>query len=469
MIPFVAIMLSLSALAALVTALAGKKHSKRIAASASFLILATVSAMLALSLISGTASFAESHSYIGALSISLDFRVNAVSLMLLLMSSVVLLAASLSGNPGNERPKTSSLLIELFQISAIGLFSSANLFLFFVFWDIGIVAMFLMINVLGSSNRAHASLSFLVYEIFASAMLLFGIMLIYFHTPLHSLDIQYLASSAGQIPPGAQALIFTSLFLAFMINMPIFPMHFWLPDAHTEASTQGSMLLSGIFTKFGAFGMLLLFTMLPVPAKYAVPIAALASFSAIYAALVLMSQHDIKRIIAYSTIVELGVIMLGIAAQNSMASAGSAFLMFSHGLVVALMFLAVGSMKHIFGERDMRFLKGIVVDARVTTYAFIAGTLATIGFPLTSGFVGDLLIFIGSVQAFGAYGAAALASLLLTGAYLYFVIERAMMSTKGRSSAVNLIGRDQHIGYALLIAFIFLFGTLPFILLTLLK
>ncbi len=468
MLPFISAMLAFSAVALMLTLVLSKKHSRGIAVTAAFLMLLTTIAMLYISVLAGHVGFTESYAYISSLMITFGFNVGAVSLILLLMSSAVLLVASLSGNPERSRPKTSCLLIELFQISAIGLFSSANLFMFFIFWSIGVVSMFLMINVLGSSNRMRASINFLIYELFAGALILFGIMLIYFHTPLRSFDIQYIISNASSINPTTQALIFLALFVGFMIGMPIFPMHLWLPDAHAEASTQGSMLLSGIFTQFSAFGMLLLFTMLPVSSKYAAYVAALATVSAVYSALVLLRQSDIKRIVAYSSMAGMGIILLGCSA-SSISTSGALFAIFSQGLTAALLFLAAGSIKHIFGEHDIRLLKGAVVDAGPTVYAFLAGALALVGFPLTTGFVGYLLIFLEAVHAFGAYGAVALLAPLLVGAYLYFTISSSMLSSKGHSDSVGLIGSTQYLGYALLLLSIFLFGILPYILLGLLK
>jgi NADH-quinone oxidoreductase subunit M len=346
---------------------------------------------------------------------------------------------------------------------------SINLFLFFIFWNIGITALFFMINILGSANRRNASINFLVYQAFASALLLLGIILLYFYTPLHSFDIQYITANASQIPVSTQELIFLVLFVAFMINMPIFPMHFWLPDACTEASAQGSMLLSGVFTKFGGFGMLLLFTMLPFSSTYAAYIAMLAAISMFYSVFVLMRQTDLKRVVAYSTIVEMGIVMLGISALNSFGTYGLAYAMLAHGLSVALMFLVAGSMRYIFGERDIKVLKGTVLNAKFTTYTFLVGTLAIVGFPLTSGFIANILVFMGTIQAFGLYGSVPLLALILMGAYLYFIINKSMLSTKEHSEAVNFIGMEQRIGYLLLMFFIFLFGTLPFIIFNLVK
>ena len=468
MIPFIIFMLLVPAVALALIAVLDHRFSKIISVVSTLAVLIMVLEVLAVSFISsGSARFVESYPYISSLPISLNLSINFTSLVLLIMSSVVLLATALSGNVENERPKLSSALVVLFQMASVGLFTTTNLFMFFIFWDVGVVAMFFMINVLGSANRKYASMNFLVYEAFASAMLLLGIILIYFYTPLHSFDIPYIVSNARLIPTPVQELIFLVLFLAFMTNMPIFPMHLWLPDAHTEAPTQGSMLLSGILTKFGCFGMLLLFYTLPVAQNYAAYIALLAIVSTFYSLFVLMKQTDIKRVIAYSTIVEMGIILLGISSITVIGAYGSIYAMLAHGLGVALMFLVAGSMQYVFGERDIRILRGTVFEARLMTYAFLIGTIAIVGFPLTSGFIADILMFMGSIGAFGFLGAVSLLAIALLGAYLYFIINRSMLSTKVHSEAVNFIGVWQYAGCLLLIFFIFLFGMLPFIILNL--
>jgi NADH-quinone oxidoreductase subunit M len=468
MFPFISTMIVLSVVAMAVTALADKKHSRLIATAAALMMLLLVLAMLGISLGSGSASFSESYPYISSLSLSIGFRVGASSLVLLLMSSIVLVVTAFSGNPECCKPKAGSMLTELFQIAAIGLFSSSNLFVFLVFWSIGVVVMFLMINVLGGANRVHASMSFMAYEAFAAALILFGVLMLCFHTPLHSFDIQYITANSGSIAQTTQTLVFAVLFVAFMAGMPIFPMHFWFSEAHAEAPTQGSMMLS-VFTQFGAFGMLLLFTMLPIASKYAGLVAALATFSAVYSALVLIGQREIKRIVASSSMVGAALVLLGISAANGMGTSGALYLMLSQGLAASLLFLVAGSIKQIFGERDIRLLKGVVIDARATAYTFVAGALALSGFPLTASFIGYLLVFMGSVQAFGAYGVVALLAPLLMGAFMYSVISKSVLSAKGRSSSVDAIGGSQHLGYALLLVAILLFGVLPFVLLGLMK
>ncbi len=469
MFPLVLSMIIVPVIALLLVSFAKAKYSRKIIICSTLInVLITLSIFIS-AMLSGGINISEQYPYISSLGVSLAFRINAISLILLIMSSVVLFATALSGNPENDAPKLSGMLIALFQIAAVGLFASANLFIFFIFWDIGVIAMFFMINTLGSANRKSASINFLIYEIFASSLLLLGIILIYFYTPVHSFDISYIAANAALIPANIQTIIFALLFVAFMINMPLFPMHFWLPDAHTEASTQGSMLLSGILTKFGGFGMLILFMMLPISAKYSVYIAVLAAVSTFYSVFILMRQTDIKRIIAYSTIVEMGIIMVGISAGNAFGTYGAAYAMLSHGLAIALMFLLAGTIKHVFGERNLSSLKGTVVNAASTTYAFLIGVLAMVGFPLTAGFVADILLFIGSLQAFGIFGVVPIFALVFMGAFMYLIINKSMFSTRERSKTVDYLKLDQKIGYTMLIFFIFLYGVLPFTILNLVK
>jgi NADH-quinone oxidoreductase subunit M len=447
----------------------GERKSRKIIIISTLLNLLLTLGIFVSAIISKGINITEQYQYITALGISLAFRINPIVLALLIMSSVVLFVAALSGNPEKEGIKLSSALLALFQIGAIGLFTSSNLIIFFVFWDIGVIAMFLMINILGSANRKAASMNFLLYEILASSLLLLAIILIYFYTPVHSFDIAYITANSALIPVNIRLIIFGLFFVAFMINMPLFPTHFWLPDAHTEASTQGSMVLSGILTKFGGFGMIILFAMLPISRSYSLWIAGLAIFSTIYAAFLLMRQRDLKKIIAYSTIIEMGIIMIGITAGNSFGTYGAAYAMLSHGLAVALAFLLVGVIKYAFGERSIEILKGTVANAKFTTYAFLFGIFAMIGFPLTAGFIGDLLLFIGSFQTFGILGLAPIVGIVLMGAYLYYVVNKSMLSTKDASKLVNLVGIEQKIGYCILIFFILIYGFLPFAILNLVK
>ena len=463
-IPFLLLLVAIpSVFLALIVAL--RKYASTLATLSTLANLLIVVFLMFSALASGSASITESYAYLPALHISMDLRLTPIVLVFLLMSSIVMFVTALSGNVKREREALASALLVLFQVGATGLFLAGNLFLFFIFWDIGVIAPFFMINVLGSANRRRASYKFIIYEIFASAMLLFAIILVYFYAPGHSLSIAGLQSLASQMPLYIQQTVFALLFLAFLVNMPVFPVHSWLPDAHTEASTQGSMVLSGILTKFGGFGMLILFTSFTVAQSYSTYIAVLAAVSAFYATFLTMRQTDIKRIVAYTTIIEMSIIMFAITALNSLGIYGAVYAMLAHGLVVAMMFLSAGVVEHTFMERSIGVLRGIAVNAKLTSYVFLIGIFAITGVPLTAGFIADILMFLGAINVYGILGIVPLLSLILLGGFLYFVINRSFFATKERTKNVDFIGTRQKAGYTILLASIFVFGVLPFLLL----
>jgi NADH:ubiquinone oxidoreductase subunit 4 (subunit M) len=323
--------------------------------------------------------------------------------------------------------------------------------------------MFIMITALGSANRKQAAIKFLMYEIFAGAALLIAILLIF--SQLHTLDIGQLKYGMQTLSWQSQLLILIALGIAFMINMPLFPFHLWLPDAHAEASTEGSMVLSGILTKFGAYGLLLTFRLVPIAAKYSTYIAALAIFSSFYSVFVMMKEKDMKRIMAYTTVVDMGIIGLAIGAQNAIATEGAVFGMVAHGITIALMFLIVGSLHEIFGERDIRFIKNIATTAKTEMYLFIYGTFATIGAPLTAAFISEIMIFTGAYTALGAYSLIGLAPIALMAGYLYYVIQGLTSKSQEPSKLIDISLLPRKVGYGVLVLAISLFGILPFILL----
>ena len=470
MIPFIALMLGLLAIGLAASVMVPERRSNSVATLFSLLAMLVVFAVLAYSIIQGSASYSESYNYyLQSIDVGLNFSINPLSLALLIMSSVVAFVTLLSGNMERESEKLSSALVLLFELAAFGLFTSANLFLFFIFWDVGVVALFFMIYTLGSANRRRAAMKFLIYELLASLLLLFAIMLIYFYTPVRSFDIQYIVVHSYLIPANVQGLVLLFLAGAFLINMPVFPFHLWLPEAHTEASTQGSMLLSGVLTKFGGYGMLLTFLMLPIASQYSLAFAVLAGLSALYASFVVMTQHDIKRIIAYTTIVEMSIVLVGIASLTTIGLEGAAFMMLAHGLAIAMLFLTAGAIGYTYAERDVRALRGVVRNAVSTAYTFLTGVFATTGVPLTAAFVGDVLIFLGAIQAFHIYGAIPLLAIIFLGAFLYYVVNKSVLATRESSAAVNYIEARQKAGYAVLLFFIFLFGILPFLILNFLN
>ncbi len=446
-----------------------EKHSRLISILSTGFVLIISLLLLVYFYYIGKVNISSSFLFIPSLNIHFSLGLNPISFILFLMANIILFATAFAGNTHKVRTKLSSFLIILFQIASIGLFLSLNLFIFFIFWDIGVISLFFMINILGSPNRKNASIKFLIYELLASSLLLLGILLIYFYTPIHSFNIQTIISNQNLIPLNIQLLIFTLLLIAFSINMPIFPFHSWLPDAHTEAPTQGSMLLSGILTKFGGFGIILIFEMLPIFKLFRNYIAVIAVISAFYSVFVLIKQDDIKRVIAYSTITEMSIVLFAITEFNNFGFYGSVYAMLSHGLLITLLFLIAGSIELTYGTRSMKILRGIVKNARLSTYALLIGIFTMVGMPLTTAFIADLLIFIGAIQAFGLYGIIPLFAILLLGAFMYFMVNKSFLATKHYSKSINFIGTEQKFVYFVLLFFIFLFGVFPFIILKLLN
>ena len=459
MIPILLLMLAVPAVFMALIALI-KSRPKELAIVSSAIMAAMALYVLA-SYLMGMQFPQESYSYIGSLGISFGLSATPISIILVLLSSIVILAAALTIGLDSRRKRIASILTVLFQFASTGLFLSANLFVLFIFWDIGVIAMFFMIYLLGGPNRRAASMRFLMYEIFASTMLLLGIILLF--SMLGTADIGALVALAKSLSLPRQLAILVPLLLAFMVNMPVFPFHAWLPDAHTEASTEGSMMLSGVLTKFGGFGMLLTFSILPLAIKYSPYIAALAVISAIYSAFVMLGQTDMKRIVAYSTIVEMGIILVAIASGTQAGTAGAVIAMLAHALTVAFMFLIVGMLHKTFGERDIRLLKGAVVEAPALAYAFILGALAMVGLPLTTAFAGDVLMFIGIYGTFGIIGLVPLAAIVLMGAALYFVMQKSLFEANNCSTAIDLVGPLPTAAVFILMFFILLFGFMPHI------
>ncbi|MCL4372324.1 hypothetical protein M1373_03335 [Candidatus Marsarchaeota archaeon] len=224
----------------------------------------------------------ESVSYISQFGIDLAFTAAPVQIILILLAAIVSLCATIVKSSKFENSKNLYPLIMLFELSAIGLFASGNLFIFYIFWDVGVIAAYFMISSFGQGQAKHAANAYLVYSIFASALLLFSIMMIYFYTPVHSFSISYITAHSYMIPQGIQAMIFALFFIAFMVKMPIFPFHSWISNAYASAPTQGSMVIAGVLSKFGAYGMLLLFSMLSVSSdfsKYAFAIGGISALS----------------------------------------------------------------------------------------------------------------------------------------------------------------------------------------------
>ena len=447
--------------------LADKKHAYTISIAASLAVFALAVFALLYANGHGASGLNSSGMYISSLNLNLDLRINQPALMLMLMTSIVFLAASFVGKYFiGERDTLYNVIFLLAEGSSLGVFLSANLFFLYVFWEVAEVMMFFIIFLYGGYNRRYASIKFIVYSILSSLMLLVGILVLYNAVTPHTFDINTIVQSAAGIPAQTQLIVMLLFVVSFLIKMPVFPLHSWLPDAHTEAPTTGSMVLAGVLLKFGGYGLYLMFLMLPAAAQYAPYLFVIFLFSTLYSAYVCLTQSNIKRLIAYTSITDMGIVGVGIAAMNTFGYTGAMYAMFNHGVAISLLFLIAGTLDHLYGTLEIDKIKGVIKNFAGMSYLFVAGVFAALGIPLTAGFIADILIFIGATTVFGAWGLAPLVGVLIMGAALFWVIERVFMSASKAVEPYNPLDRAVMWSGALLAGAAILFGLLPFLFLS---
>ncbi len=444
-----------------------EKASFRISQASSLIVLIASVIAAYVGLIQGFGALTFQQNYLPALGISFTLELTKYSNIFMIMSTIVLFASALvAPNFIKESQRIYNLLFLLISGSALGVFLSGNLFFFYVFWEIAEVSMFFIIYIYGGYDRRYAAIKFIIYSLVASLLLLVGIMVIYSGLPSQTFSIDSIISQSGSLPLSTQLLALFLLLFAFLIKIPSFPFHGWLPDAHTEAPTTGSMILAGILLKFGGYGLLLMFLILPIATGYAQYIAILFAISAIYSAMVAIRQTHLKRLIAYTSIIDMGIASLGIASVNEFGIAGGLYAMLSHGIVISLLFLLVGSIDESFRTMLIDKLKGIVKNLPGLTYAFLFGAFALLGIPLTSGFIGDLLVFIGAYHAYGTIGIIPIAAILIIGAFIFFVVEKSFFSASKAIEPFSNPSTDVYYSAGFLIAVTIFLGILPSLLLS---
>ncbi len=303
--------------------------------------------------------------------------------------------------PDPGRPKAFLALMMLLETGMAGTFVAFDLILFFIFWELVLVPMYFLIAVWGSSNRAYASIKFFLYTLFGSVFMLLGFLAIFFRSNPHTFDIIQLQHIAmvRPIAQSVQVIIFTGLFLGFAIKVPMWPFHTWLPDAHTEAPTVGSVLLAGIMLKMGAYGFIrIALPILPKAARIWAPaIAILGVIAIVYASLCCLAQRDLKRLIAFSSVGHMGFVMLGIATLTTVGINAAIFGMVAHGVITGMLFFEVGSIYDRYHTRQIAEIGGGMlqkIPKLAGIFAFTA--IASLGLPGLAGFWGEVTALLSS-------------------------------------------------------------------------
>jgi NADH-quinone oxidoreductase subunit M len=406
--------------------------------------------------------FGEQHAWIPAWNINYSLGLDGISILFVLLSALVtILCVLISWNSIKAKLKEFFIAILLVEGAMIGVFCALDFFLFYIFWEAMLIPMYLLIGVWGGPNRVYAAVKFFLYTLVGSVLMLVGIIVLYFYAG-RTFDIVDLATKS--YPYNMQLVLFWAFFAAFAVKVPMFPVHTWLPDAHTEAPTAGSVILAAILIKMGAYGFLR-FSMpiLPDASRAMTPVMmTLSVIAIIYGGLICLAQTDLKRLIAYSSVSHMGFVTLGIFALNTQGIEGGVLQMINHGIVTGALFLSIGAIYDRTHTRQIADYGGVA--SAMPTYAalFMVFTLASIGLPSTNGFVGEFLIILGGFAANQWAGVLAATGIIIGAGYMLWLYQRVFfMRTNPKVAGLNDIDGREIVALLPMVVMIFWIGIYP--------
>ena len=368
--------------------------------------------------------FVEKSEWIPSWGINYFIGIDGISVLFIFLTTLLsILCVLVSWKSVGTKVKEFHIAILAMETGMLGVFVSLDFFLFYMFWEAMLIPMFILIGVFGGSNRVYAALKFFLYTLAGSLLMLVGIVVLYLYGG-RTLDI--LALSQVQYPIKMQYWLFMAFFAAFAVKVPMFPVHTWLPDAHTEAPTAGSVILAGVLIKMGAYGFLR-FSMPMFPDAtlfFTGPIIVLSLVAIIYGALICFAQKDFKRLIAYSSVSHMGFVTLGLFALNTQGVEGGILQMLNHGIITGAMFLMIGM---IYERTHTRVIADYGGFAKIVPWFagfFLILTFASIGLPGTNGFISEFLIIFGAFKANMIFGVLAATGIIFGAGYMLTLYQK---------------------------------------------
>jgi NADH-quinone oxidoreductase subunit M len=412
--------------------------------------------------------FAERAEWIPSIGASYYLGVDGYSALLILLTTLIGAIAVLCSWSGiTERVKEYYVSLLILQTGLLGAFMALDFLLFFLFWEVMLVPMYFLIGIWGAGRRLYSAIKFFLYTLVGSVVMLLGILALYFFhhsaTGTYTFDVTQLQQLA--IPLALQKWIFLALFFGFAIKVPMFPFHTWLPDAHTDAPTAASVILAAIMLKMGTYGFVR-FSMpiLPDASRYFVPlIAALSIVGIIYGALVALAQTDWKRLVAYSSVSHMGMVMLGMFALTPIGLTGGLLQQINHGISTGALFLVVGIVYERRHTREIAEYGGLSKAMPVFAAVFLIMTLSSIGLPALNGFIGELLILQGVFVVHPIWAGVGAAGIVLGAAYMLWLFQRTMFGALDRQENASMadLGVREIATFAPLIALAVWIGIYP--------